>query len=97
MYQTDVSASLIQAQSLVDSSEGDDTEWGKNVVRITEFAQQTAGSFASQYNETAWFPVARDTFYRYMEVGICRRGCSSVDSYVRSTLRHMFVRSTHKV
>lgn len=50
------------------SSEGNDNEWSKNIVRITDFAQETAGSFASQYNETAWFPVARDTFSRYMEV-----------------------------
>eukprot|EP00752_Nemacystus_decipiens_P012877 g11399.t1 len=56
------------AQSIVDT-EGDDTEWGKSVVRITQFTQETAKSFASQYNETAWFPVARDTFSRYMEHG----------------------------
>eukprot|EP00903_Cladosiphon_okamuranus_P017637 g16245.t2 len=57
------------ARSMVESSETDNAEWSKNVVRIRNFAQETAGSFASQYNETAWFPVARDTFSRYMEHG----------------------------
>lgn len=52
-------------------SEGNDTEWSKNIVRITDFAQDSAGSFASQYNETAWFPVARDVLSRYMEVWPC--------------------------
>lgn len=60
-------APFLQAQSMVDG-EGNDTEWGKNIVRITEFAQETAGSYASQYNETAWFPVVRNTFSHYMEV-----------------------------
>lgn len=60
-------------------SEADDTEWSKNVVRITEFAQETAGSFASQYNETAWFPVARETFSRFMEVWASGKECSLVN------------------
>lgn len=63
------SAPLLQAQSM---SEGNDTEWSKNIVRITELAQDTAGSFSSQYNETAWFPVARNTFSHYMEVWASR-------------------------
>lgn len=73
---------------MVDSEE-DDTKWGKNIVRITQLAQETAGSFASQYNETAWFPVARDTFSRYMEVWASKGGgCSSVSSLVATTLKY---------
>lgn len=85
-----VSAALVQAQSMVDS-EGDGTEWSKNIVRITGFAQETAGSFASQYNETAWFPVARDTFSRYMEVWASRRGVPIGKLVCSTPLKYTFV------
>lgn len=68
----DTSAALLvlrstQVQSLVDD-ESSETEWGKNMARVTEFAQEKAGELASQYNETDWFPVARDALSHYMEV-----------------------------
>lgn len=56
-----------QVQSMVDG-ESNETEWSKNIARVTEFAQETADGFASQYNETAWFPVARNAISHYMEV-----------------------------
>lgn len=56
-----------QVQSLVDG-ESNQTEWGKNVARVTEFAQEKAAVFALQYNETVWFPVARDAISHYVEV-----------------------------
>lgn len=71
-YTMDTSAALLvlrstQVQSMADE-ESSETEWGKNIARVTEFAQEKAGGFASQYNETAWFPVARDAITHFMEV-----------------------------
>lgn len=68
-----------QVQSMV-GGESSETEWGKNIARVTEFAQEQAGEFASQYNETDWFPVARDALSHYMEVRALSgvSGCTEV-------------------
>lgn len=53
-----------QVQSKLD----DETEWSNNIARIAGFANETAVGFEAQYNETVWFPMARDAISRYMEV-----------------------------
>lgn len=48
--------------------ENDETEWSENIARAAEFVQEKAAGFASQYNETVWYPMARDAISNYMEV-----------------------------
>lgn len=57
--------------------EGSDTEWSKNIARISEFAQDSVSGIAAQYNETSWFPVVHDAVSQYMEVSQfdCFRKC----------------------
>lgn len=50
---------------------GDETyqaEWGNTIDRVTEFAQETGVAFEGRYNETVWFPMARNAVTHYMEV-----------------------------
>lgn len=56
-----------QAKSMLDG-ENNETEWAENIARAAEFIQEKAGDFASQYNETVWYPMARDAISNYMEV-----------------------------
>ncbi|CAM9249568.1 unnamed protein product [Ectocarpus fasciculatus] len=56
-------------QTMLDVESNGESEWGKNIVRVTEFAQETASGFASQYNETAWYPVAQNAISNYFEHG----------------------------
>lgn len=44
------------------------SEWSKTIARVTEFAQETTVGFEARYNETVWFPVARNALSHYMEV-----------------------------
>lgn len=53
---------------MLDVENNSESEWGKSIVRVTEFAQDTASGFAAQYNETAWFPVAQNAISNYFEV-----------------------------
>lgn len=48
--------------------ETNETEWSKNIARLTEFAHETVVGFDAQYNETVWFPMARNVMSHYMEV-----------------------------
>lgn len=53
---------------MLDIESNSESEWGKNMVRVTEFAQETASGLASKYNETAWYPVAQNAISNYFEV-----------------------------
>ncbi|CAM9257720.1 unnamed protein product [Scytosiphon promiscuus] len=55
-------------KSMLDG-ENDGNEWSENVARAAEFIQEKAGGFVSQYNETVWYPMARDAIFNYMEHG----------------------------
>lgn len=44
------------------------TEWSKHIARLTHFAQETALGLELRYNDTVWFPVARNALKHYMEV-----------------------------
>ncbi|CAM9090697.1 unnamed protein product [Laminaria digitata] len=58
--------------SWVQSMLGDETyqaEWGNTIDRVTEFAQETGVAFEGRYNETVWFPMARNAVTHYMEHG----------------------------
>ncbi|CAM9155461.1 unnamed protein product [Ectocarpus sp. 13 AM-2016] len=56
-------------QTMLDDESNSESEWGKNIVRVTEFAQETASGLASKYNETAWYPVAQNAISNYFEHG----------------------------
>ncbi|CAM9187912.1 unnamed protein product [Hapterophycus canaliculatus] len=49
--------------------ENGETEWSENIARAADFVQEKADGLASQYNETFWYPMARDAVSNYMEHG----------------------------
>lgn len=70
-----------QVQSTL-ADDANKTEWNKHIARLTGFAQETALGFASRYNETVWFPVARNAATYYMEVRVIRGITNQFASYM---------------